>query len=102
MLNVRSATPFSAPARVILWSDALEVWEDRELTTFGSTRLTADLECQSATCTVVQGDVSVRVDIDAIVTAVDGKIGGVVSAAMGLYIVEPLPCFRCIPFYRRG
>ena len=49
-------------------------------------RLIADLECQGATCIVVQGDVSVRADVDAMIAAVDGKIGGVVQAAMGLHV----------------
>ena len=49
-------------------------------------RLIADLECQGATCSVVRGDVSVRGDVDAMVAAVDGKIGGVIQAAMGLHV----------------
>ncbi|KIX10093.1 uncharacterized protein Z518_01174 [Rhinocladiella mackenziei CBS 650.93] len=48
-------------------------------------RLISDLERQGAKCTVIRGDVSIKADVDAVVAAVDGKIGGVIQAAMGLH-----------------
>jgi acyl transferase domain-containing protein/NADPH:quinone reductase-like Zn-dependent oxidoreductase len=49
-------------------------------------RLITDLEYQGATCMVFQGDVCARNDVEAMFAAVDGKIGGVVQAAMGLHV----------------
>ncbi|BCS03320.1 type I polyketide synthase [Aspergillus luchuensis] len=44
-----------------------------------------DLETQGAVCVVVRGDVCSRADVDQVVAAAPGPIGGVVQAAMGLH-----------------
>ncbi|KAI0531882.1 polyketide synthase [Xylaria digitata] len=46
--------------------------------------LVRDLELLGATCKIIQGDVCNRKDVDAAIAAVEGKIGGVVQAAMAL------------------
>ncbi|KAJ5672571.1 polyketide synthase [Penicillium longicatenatum] len=47
-------------------------------------RLVEDLTLSGAKCKVVRGDICNRADADAAVAAVDGLIGGVIQAAMGL------------------
>ncbi|KAK6359538.1 hypothetical protein TWF696_000692 [Orbilia brochopaga] len=47
-------------------------------------RLVQDLASLGAQCKVIRGDVSVMSDVETMVAAVDGPIGGVVQAAMGL------------------
>ncbi|KAL4912943.1 polyketide synthase [Aspergillus aurantiobrunneus] len=47
-------------------------------------RLVEDLASSGVHCAVVRGDVCCRADVDKVVAAVDGQIGGVVQAAMGL------------------
>ncbi|KFA72420.1 hypothetical protein S40288_08039 [Stachybotrys chartarum IBT 40288] len=46
--------------------------------------LVEGLERFGADCVVVRGDVSVRADVDRAIDSVEGEIGGVVQAAMGL------------------
>lgn len=52
--------------------------------------LVEDLEAMGAKCVVVKGDVCNADDVDAVVAAAEGDIGGVVQAAMGLN-VSPAP-----------
>jgi hypothetical protein len=47
-------------------------------------RLVEDLTLSGAKCKVVRGDICNRADADSAVAAVDGLIGGVIQAAMGL------------------
>ncbi|KAJ6092588.1 polyketide synthase [Penicillium sp. IBT 16267x] len=47
-------------------------------------RLVEDLTLNGAKCKVVRGDICNKADADAAVAAVDGLIGGVIQAAMGL------------------
>lgn len=49
-------------------------------------RLIQDLERNGADCKVVRGNVCSRTDIDKVVEQVEGFIGGVVQAAMGLNV----------------
>ncbi|KAL7625210.1 hypothetical protein AAE478_004425 [Parahypoxylon ruwenzoriense] len=46
--------------------------------------LIQDLELSGCQCTVVTGDVCVKADVEKTIAAVEGKIGGIVQAAMGL------------------
>ncbi|RYP80513.1 hypothetical protein DL770_006186 [Monosporascus sp. CRB-9-2] len=46
--------------------------------------LLQDLKLSGCECTVVTGDVCIKADVEKTVAAVEGKIGGVVQAAMGL------------------
>lgn len=49
-------------------------------------RLVEDLTLNGAKCKVVRGDICNKTDADAAVAAVDGLIGGVIQAAMGLNV----------------
>lgn len=49
-------------------------------------RLIEDLEYNGAICKVVRGDVCSIEDVKKVVKAVDGKVGGVIQAAMGLNV----------------
>ena len=49
-------------------------------------QLVEDLRDQGATVTVVRGDVCKYADVEKAVASIDGTIGGVIQAAMGLNV----------------
>ena len=49
-------------------------------------KLVEDLEHSGATIQVVRGDVSMYADVEKCVSVIDGEIGGVIQAAMGLNV----------------
>lgn len=56
--------------------------------------LIEDLEASGAECVVVRGDVLSRGDVDAVIAAAEGEIGGIIQAAMGLNVSDnPISLF---------